>query len=409
MINRLLKLYIDSFRGLPRDIWILSFIMLVNRAGTMVILFLTVYLTQELDFSFEEAGLTMSFFGVGSVAGTYLGGQLTDRFGYHKVQITALFLTGILFLVLLQMTTFWAFSITIFILTLVSDTFRPACLAAIAAYSTDENRTRSFSLIRMAINLGFSAGPAVGGAIAIWKGYGTLFWIDGMTCMAAAVLYLLLLKEKQDEHKQELVPDEQVVEAPSPYRDTYFLLFSVMVMIAALAFMQLFSSYPVYLRQEMGYTEDTIGMLLSLNGFLIVLVEMPLIYVLERRDGQFFWISMGAILFGLSFFVLNISTLSIMVPMLMIVLITFGEIFLMPLTNAVAASRSVPQNRGQYMALYGISYSIAHIFAPAFGMAIAAQFGFATLWVLCLVLGCVSAIGFWRLRRQLEHSAHLSS
>ena len=152
--------YVNSFRGLSREIWWLALITLINRAGTMVIPFLSLYLTQDLGFTLENVGIIMTCFGIGSLIGSWVGGKLTDIFGYYKVMLISLLLTGLLFFWIQLLTSFIGVCIGVLILMSVADAFRPATLVALSAYSKQENKTRSVTLIRLAINLGFSAGPA---------------------------------------------------------------------------------------------------------------------------------------------------------------------------------------------------------------------------------------------------------
>ena len=166
--------YINSFKGLSREVWWLALITLVNRAGTMVIPFLSLYLTQSLGFTLENVGSIMTSFGLGSLVGAWIGGKLTDSLGYYKVMLISLITTGILFIGIQFLTGFWAICIGIFILMAFADAFRPAVYVALNAYSKTENKTRSVSLIRLAINLGFSAGPALGGIIISSLGYSAL-------------------------------------------------------------------------------------------------------------------------------------------------------------------------------------------------------------------------------------------
>ena len=140
MFKRALNIYVQSFSGLSRDIWLLSAVMLINRAGTMVIPFMTVYLTQSLGFTLPQAGLVMTCFGAGSVLGAYLGGNLSDRFGYYPVQVGALIGSGILFVVLSYFQSLLALCILIFFISAVADAFRPANFVAVAAYSRPGNR-----------------------------------------------------------------------------------------------------------------------------------------------------------------------------------------------------------------------------------------------------------------------------
>ena len=170
--------YVNTFRGLSKEVWWLAFITLINRAGTMVIPFLSLYLTKSLDFSLSDVGWIMSSFGLGSVVGTWFGGKLTDKVGYYKVMLVSLLGTGIAFIAMQYVTTFQGFCASIFLLMLIADAFRPAMFVALSAYSKPENKTRSVTLIRLAINLGFSAGPAIGGIIITGLGYPFLFWVD---------------------------------------------------------------------------------------------------------------------------------------------------------------------------------------------------------------------------------------
>src|SRR5215471_16756264 len=207
MLNYPISLYKNAYSGLSRPIWWLGLVMLVNRAGTMVIPFLTLYLREEKNFSISNAGLIIAFYGVGAIGGNFLGGKLTDKQGFHHVQFWSLFLNGILFIVLGQMETFWQIGFCMLTIGIVGESFRPANAAAIAYYSLPENRTRSYSLNRLAINLGFSIGPAIGGLLA----YQSIFWVDGITCMIAAlILRIALPQSKINEHRSVNAESDQI-------------------------------------------------------------------------------------------------------------------------------------------------------------------------------------------------------
>ena len=196
-MKRLLTLYLNTFKGLSREVWWLALITLINRAGTMFIPFLSLYLTEDLSFSTSTVGSIMTAFGLGSVVGSWLGGKLTDKIGYYKIMVFSLIVSGLLFIYLQYLKTVISLSIGIFVLMLVADMFRPAMFVALSAYSKPENKTRSVTLIRLAINLGFSAGPAVGGLIIAGLGYNGLFWVDGITCILATLLLIQLLNPKK--------------------------------------------------------------------------------------------------------------------------------------------------------------------------------------------------------------------
>ena len=187
MLQNLYDRYYASFAGLSPVIWLLSLVTLINRAGTMVIPFMTIYLTNQLNFSTVQTGYIMACFGAGSLAGSYLGGKLTDWIGYFQTMFWSLFLGGFMFFLLLFQKEFYAVAIVIFLVSLVIDLFRPALFSAVAIFSPEKDRTRSISLIRLAINLGFGVGPAFGGLIAEVYGFSWLFIVDGVTCISAGL------------------------------------------------------------------------------------------------------------------------------------------------------------------------------------------------------------------------------
>lgn len=395
MVQRPLQLYRDSFSGLSKEVWSLSGVMLINRAGTMVLPFLSVYLTQQLGFSLGQAGWIMSFFGAGSVLGAYLGGQLTDRIGFYETQFWSLFLSGFCFIAIWYVQSFYAVCAIVFLASTVADAFRPAGFAAVAAYSHEGNRTRAIALLRLAINLGWAIGPAVGGLLAASYGYGWLFWVDGLTCIVAALFYRWILPAKQTEQEEE---EEKTVLGAQAYRDRTYLIFLVLVLINALAFMQLFSTLPVYFKQEVGLHEGQIGRLMAMNGLLIAILEMPLIFVLERRYKIRQLIGIGTLLIGLAYLQFYLFGPLIGAAVGCMLFLTVGEMLSLPFISTLALRFTNDRNRGQYMALFTITYSVSHILAPNIGFQVADRLGFSTLWVLLLLLAVAGAVGFWQIR-----------
>ncbi len=155
-MKRVAALYKASYSGLSPASWWLSAVMLINRSGTMVVPFMTLYLTQSLHYSVSKAGFVFGVFGVGAICGGFIGGRLADRFGFYAVQLVTLICGGLMFLLLGQMRSYVAICGCTFALALINESFRPANSLAIAHYSKEENRTRSYSLNRLAINLGWA-------------------------------------------------------------------------------------------------------------------------------------------------------------------------------------------------------------------------------------------------------------
>lgn len=398
-MKKLLHNYINTFKGLSTEVWWLALITLINRAGTMVIPFLSLYLIEDLKFTLKDVGWIMSAFGLGSVAGSWLGGKLTDKIGYYKVMVRSLLLTGILFVALQFLNTFVTLCIGIFLVMLVADMFRPAMFVALSAYSKPENKTRSVTLIRLAINLGFSAGPAVGGLIITKMSYSGLFWIDGITCILATLVLFLVLNPKKAK-----IQDNIIVKNPdSAYKDKSFLIFLVAMFLFGFIFLQYFSTMPIYYREKHVLSELQIGLLLGANGFFIFLLEMPLIKWLENSK----YTKTGLMLFGvaltaLSFLVLNLTTWTGILIIGMF-LMTVGEMIAFPFSNAFAMQRAKKGNQGEYMALYSIAFSIAHIFGHNAGMRLVDGFGFNNTWYIMAVLGSICAFLFLFLKVYMKN------
>lgn len=390
--------YIDSFKGLSKEVWWLALITLINRAGTMVIPFLSLYLTESLDFSLGNVGWIMSAFGFGSVIGSWLGGKLTDQIGYYKVMLFSLFTTGFLFIGLQFLTTFYSFCIGIFLVMLVADTFRPAMFVALSAYSKPENKTRSVTLIRLAINLGFSAGPAIGGLIITYLSYGGLFWVDGITCILASILLLNVLNPKTTK----TIDEEVVVNPISAYSDKTFWIFLIAMSLFGIVFLQFFSTIPLYYKEAHALNELQIGLLMGLNGFVIFALEMPLVKWLENsKRSKAGLMLIGATLTGLSFLILT-TTSWVGILLVSMLLVTVGEMIAFPFSNAFAMDRSKRGNKGEYMALYSISFSVAHVFSHNGGMHLIENFGYDYTWYFITALALLCMFLLFVLRQQMK-------
>jgi len=377
--SRAYHYYIHSFEGLRREVWMLAAVTFVNRAGTMVVPFLSLYLTKDMGLSMEQVGWIMSCFGLGSVLGSWLGGKLTDRFGFYDVMIGALVASGIAFILLQFVQGFVPFCFGIFALTLVSDTFRPAIFVALRAYAKPENRTRAVTLIRLAINLGFSLGPAIGGLIIAGLGYSGLFWVDGITCLVAVGIMLYWLPRKQAQQNDQAT---RSTATRSPYSDGPYWLFLLTMVLISVPFLQYFSTIPLFYSEVHNLSETYIGVLLGLNGLLIFLIEMPLIKFCEDRKFDLYRILLiSVVLFALSFAVLNWFPV-IGFLWVGMTLMTVGEMLNFPFMNRFAYDRSDQGPPGAYMALFTMSWSVAHIFGHTLGLNLIAQFGYTSTWYI---------------------------
>jgi len=401
-MKKLFSLYRNAFGGLSRPAWMMSLVMLINRSGSMVTPFLSIYVTDMLGYSLQEAGIILSIYGLGSVCGSFLGGWLTDKIGHFRVQFVALTLGGALYFVLLRLQQFEFLAAGVFILSLVNDTLRPANSASIAYYARPENITRAFSLNRMAINLGFSIGPAVGGVLAAFS-YRWLFIADGTTCIAAGIFFFLYFRKQQGHRPQRQAKEATTpaIAVRSPYRDGYFLLFTLLCSLFAIIFFQLFTTLPLYYRQAYLLPENRIGGLMALNGLIVFLLEMIIVYLLGDKAKKSFLIAGGVLLLGLSFVLLNLMQ-HFAILYISMLLLSIAEILAMPFMATITVERSDQNNRGAYMGLYTISYALAHVVAPYLGTSIVATYGFPVLWWFTGVLALVAAVGMYYVVQHIE-------
>ena len=401
MLRTGLRSYINNFKGFSREIWILTLITFINRAGTMVLPFLSKYLKENLHFTYGEVGWIMVAFGLGSMLGSWLGGKLSDKIGFYKIMVFSLFTSGILFFIIQYITSFWGLCLGMFTIMSVADMFRPAMFVSLSVYAKPENRVRALTLVRLAVNLGFAAGPTLGGLIILGLGYQGLFWVDGSTCILAILIFAFTVKEKK---RIPLTISElkAKINKKSILKDRPFWLLLFTLFIIAMVFFQIFTTLPLYHHEKFGLTEVQTGLLLSLNGFLVFLLEMPIVSRIEREKiNKIKIILYGALCCALGYFILLFDSW-VIILLVSIVLLTFGEIFAFPFSNAVALDRAPKGQEGQYMGLFTMSFSLAHIACSKTGLDVIAHFGYQTNWIFMGTLGMLAVFCCIWLQRMLK-------
>jgi predicted MFS family arabinose efflux permease len=397
MLSATVNLYRNAYTGLTRRMWLLAVVMLINRSGTMVLAFMTLYIN-HIGYSTKLAGFVVGVYGIGSLAGAFIGGKISDRFGFYYTQFFSLFCGGILFITLGQMKTYASICVCTFFLSMVNESFRPANATAIAHYSTPQNRTQAFSIVRLAINLGWGIGGALGGFLASFN-YHLLFWVDGITNICAALLLLWLLPKVSLSQQQNLSKaNVEKVKAKPAYADKTFLYFIGLQLLFAICFFQLFTTIPLYFKEGLHINEFWIGVLLAMNGLIIAVVEMVLVFKLEGRWPYLRLMTYGTLIMAVSFFVLNIHFIhSFSIAVLSMVLITIAEMVAMPFMNSYYISRSTEGNRGQYAAYYTMAWSAAQVIGSTSGTQIAYATGFNNLWWIIGGICLLTAFGYQKL------------
>ena len=399
MFHALVRNYRASLEGLPREVWIVSIVQLINRSGTMVLPFFSIYLKSSRGYAAEQVGWMLGIYGVGSLLGSYLGGELTNRWGGLRVQIVSLLLAGIGLVVLLWARTFGEIAACIFFVSLTAEALRPAAVTSITYFVPNELHARAFVLIRLAVNIGWSIGPVLGGFLAT-IGYEYLFIIDGLTCMLAG---LYLLREfgwsyeiPQDDSQSEASASGAVSQC-SPWRDTEFLLTLVLQFFIALVFFQMLGTLTLYFKNTLALNELQIGLLFGVNTITIIFLEMPLIRALDgiRPLKLLAW---GCLLTGLGYGLLPFGK-SIPFVSLSILVWTFGEMLSSSPAMTYTSSRANRQSRGAFVGLHTMCLAAATIVAPILGTRLYVQDP-NLLWHLGSVIGIVTFLGLLLIDRR---------
>jgi predicted MFS family arabinose efflux permease len=397
--------YREAFSGLPRPVWLLSLATLVNRSGTMVLPFLALFLTLKRGYSPADAGQLLALYGLGGMGASFLGGWLAGRFSPAAVMKASLLLNGVGFLVLGRLHERWAIAAVVLGASLAGEAFRPAAFAALTLASDAGARSRSFSLHRLAVNLGMTLGPAAGGFLALYD-YGWLFVADGLTCLAAGALLTTLRLERPKAMPANLARPSAGARASgdgaaaaaapspdrSPWRDGRFLAMLVLVFSLAVVVFQTQSTYPLTLHGELGFSEAWIGLLFAVNTLIIVVFEMVLIHSLQGRD-PLRWVGFGSFLFCAGFALLAFGSSRAWVAFTVVVW-TAGEMISFPLASSAVAERAGRRHLGSYMGLYNFAFSSAFVAAPLAGTWVLQHFGSRVLWLGCGAVGVATWLGF---------------
>ncbi len=395
-MQKIFNLYKQAYTGINKTIWYLATVQFVNRVGSMLFLFLSLYLTNDLHFSLSQASFVLSMYGVGGIAGNFIGGKLADKFPYKIIMMISLISSALIIFIFIYCSklggtlAYYSSALLVFLYALAADAFRPSNAVAIAALSTEEDRLRSFSLVRMTINLAFAIAPAIGGILAASIGYKALFICDAVTSVAAAIFIYFKIPYV----KKEVFSKKEISTSKSPYTDINYLKFVFLVMVYGTLFFQLLNTLPIYFNKNWHYSEATIGWLMALNGAIVVIVEMPLITKLSNNPSPLKFIRLGVVLLLISYLFILFSSGQIILAVFYIIAMSFSEIFAMPFMMNYAVSIAPKDKQGSYTALYSIAYAVSFIIAPIVGLRFADNFGFNAMFYLFLVLCLFCAIGF---------------
>ncbi len=397
--------YWRDLGDLPRPVWIVAGSQLVNRAGSMVLSFLILYLTRERGFSPEHAGFILFLYGAGSIVSAPLAGRLADRWGTVPLMRASLFLSGVTLLLYPLARSVPAIVAVTVALAMLTESFRPAAMSFFAEMVEPPRRKSAFAVYRLAINLGMAIGPAIGGILATIS-FRYLFLADGATSLAAGLLLALagLPRRPVSPHRapaDALTTRTRLRLSTAAHADPRFLFFLASVLPVCVVFFQHISSMPLFIVRDLGFSPRTFGLLFSLNCLLIVLLEVPLNAITahwpHRRT-----LAIGALLSGAGFggmaFARGFGSLVVTV-----VVWTFGEMLFFPASAAYATDIAPDARRGEYSGLYTMMFSMAFAIGPWAGTVVLERAGARLLWGLTFVLGAISAALFVRMTEPARH------
>jgi MFS family permease len=363
----------------------------------MAVPFMGLYVTQSLHRSASDAGFIITLFGLGSILGSAAGGKLTDVIGFRPVQIFSAIIGGTFFLFFASITHFHTLCILAVVISFFAEAFRPANFAAIAAYAKPGLETRSYSLNRLATNIGWAFGVSMGGLIASYN-YSLLFYVDGMVSIFAGLSILFFLP-KIKAYRKTIKEKVKGIVVRKPWEDGLFIKFILLSMIFIICFFLMFRVVPVFFKESWKINEFMIGLILGLNGVIIALFEMVMVHRIEGKRSPVFFITVGVLFIAASFLVLMIPFGSpILLGTLCIVFFTVGEMFALPFVNTFVMSRANEFNRGQYAAGYMLVWSVAQVVGPTAGFYIAEHHGYNVLWLIltALLLACAYLYKFMK-------------
>lgn len=380
----MLRKYIE----LPREIHILCVGSFVNRAGSFVMIFLTIYISEQLALGQTFAAKAMGAFGFGSIIASLVGGQLADQLGRKVVMVASLISGAAILLMLAAASSPLSVLLLIVLFGVVSESFRPACAAMLGDLTSEKQRPSAFSLYYIAINLGFACGPPLGGLLADYS-FSLLFIADAVTmCLFSFVIILMIPESKPIIGEQDIaasIPAKIAIKRIT--NDRTFMLFCFASMLIAGVFTQAFSTLPIYIR-DCGYSNKQFGLLMAINGLMIFVLQLPITSFFERFRIMSNMIVSGLLIaIGFGVYSLPVSTSVLVIAVL---IWTTGEMVQAPFKHTVVTILAPPELRARYLGMIGMCFSISLMIGAPLGGEILQRFGPSALWQGCFATSVVA-------------------
>lgn len=390
-----------QYLTLPRTVHILCLGVLINRAGTMLVPFLTLYLQSRIGLGIETATRVMGAYGAGALVAAILGGHLADRFGRKRVMVGSLVGGAAILAVFPFLQSSWQVAAGLFAFAMVGEMYRPATQAMIADLVEPERRPAAFALMYVAVNLGFAIAPVIGGLLAA-SSFRWLCWVDGLTNAAYALILLVMVRETRpvpgaargtDGGRTGAAPAAEnrvstgdAIRAIS--RDGTMLAFCAGIVLVGLSFMQIASTFPLYLGQ-LGIDAKQYGRIIAVNGLMITVLQLPFTSLVSHWRRDLVMIASGVVL-GVGFF-LNAFAQTPWQFTAVVVVWTLGEMLNAVFAPTIVSDLAPPALRGRYMGVFTMCYSSAAMFGAPLGGMVLARGGGLALWTAVLLMGLGAA------------------
>jgi MFS family permease len=371
-------------RALPRPIWLLSAGVFVNRLGSFVWYFLALFVV-ERGYGPAEAGLALAAFGAGTIPASVVGGWLADRLGRRETIVLSMLSGAVTFLALAVAQELALIIALVALAGFTSELYRPASSALIADLTPRGRRVTAYALYRLAFNAGIAGGGALAG-VAASASLLAVFVLESVTCAAFGAVALVALRGVG-------APNPATIRATTPLAravqaDRAFLGFLLASSLIIVVQLQQSSTLPLHIDAQ-GLSPSVLGALISVNGVLIVLVELPLSAATQRLARPLA-MAAGALLIGVGMAATGLATTAGAL-LAAVVVCTLGEMVFFPLASAHVADTAPPGRQGRYQGLFGLTWSGGITLAPVLGTALYAL-STPALWLTCAALGVVAAV-----------------
>ncbi|WP_030157054.1 MDR family MFS transporter [Streptomyces sp. NRRL S-244] len=388
----------ESVAGLPREFWWLWTSTLVNRLGAFVATFMTLYLTVDRGYSASFAGLVVALHGLGGVVSSLGAGVMADRLGRRPTLVAAQASTAFSVALLGFMEHPAAIAAVALLVGMTSDASRPAVQAMMADIVRPEDRVRAFALNYWAINLGFAVSATAAGFVAEYSYLAGFLGEAALTLVCAVLVYMKLPESRPERTTAEQAAAEPEIGLGTVLRDGRFMGVVGLSFLISLIFMQGSFGLPLAMGSG-GFSARDYGLVIAVNGVLIVLLQIPVTRFLEKGDPQKLLL-ISALLagygFGLTAFAGSVWSLGLTVCVW-----TLAEIVNSPTQMGLVARLSPLHGRGRYQGMYTMSWAVAALMAPLMAGFMIDRWGADWLWASVALLGTVAALGYWLLMRRL--------